>query len=150
MPSESPLAVYKGQTLEPLPTELNADGKSLKALPIPPSRSPAYDNHPTPIRSPSEGNAFDFHGEIGFYLLERSLDLGPRLVYHNPDSPAEVQHARELHERIRREFPELRIYRFFEKPIGPHTLAMFEVNTFTPAETGALFGFLTVWRGPLS
>lgn len=79
-----------------------------------------------------------------------SLDLGPRLVYHNPDSPTEVQHARELHERIRREFPELRIYRFFEKPIGPHTLAMFEVNTFTPAETGALFGFLTVWRGPLS
>ena len=71
-------------------------------------------------------------------------------MYHNPDSPAEVLHARELHERIRREFPELRTYRFFEKPIGPHTLAMFEVNTFTPAETGALFGFLTVWRGPLS
>ena len=77
-------------------------------------------------------------------------DVRPPLVYHNPDSPAEVQHARELHERIRREFPELRIYRFFEKPIGPHTLAMFEVNTFTPVETGALFGFLTVWRGPLS
>lgn len=71
-------------------------------------------------------------------------------VYHNPDSPAEVQHARELHERIRREFPELRTYRFFEKPIGPHIFPMFEVNTFTPAETGALFGFLTVWRGPLS
>ena len=71
-------------------------------------------------------------------------------MYHNPGSPAEVQHARELHERIRREFPEFRIYRFFEKPIGPHTLAMFEVNTFTPTETGALFGFLTVWRGPLS
>jgi len=77
-------------------------------------------------------------------------DMSPPLVYHNPDSPAEVQHARELHERIRREFPELRIYRFFEKPIGPHTLAMFEVNTVTPTETGALFGFLTVWRGPLS
>jgi len=150
MSSESPLAVYKGQTLEPLPTELNADGKSLKALPTPPTRSPAYDTHPAPIRPPSEGNAFDFHGEIDLYLLGCSLDLGPRLVYHNPDSPAEVQHARELHERIRREFPELRIYRFFEKPIGPHTLAMFEVNTFTPAETGALFGFLTVWRGPLS
>jgi len=132
MSTEAPLAVYKGQTLEPLPTELNADGKSLMALPIPPTRSPAYDTHPAPIRSPSEGNAFDFH------------------VYHNPDSLAEVQHARELHERIRREFPELRIYRFFEKPIGPHSLPMFEVNTFTPAETGALFGFLTVWRGPLS
>ncbi len=29
-------------------------------------------------------------------------DMSPPLVYHNPDSPAEVQHARELHERIRR------------------------------------------------
>jgi hypothetical protein len=150
MSSESPLAVYKGQTLEPLPTELNADGKSLKALPIPSSRSPAYDTHPAPICPPSEGNAFDFHGESRFYHSQCRLDLRPPLVYHNPDSAAEVQHARELHERIRREFPELRTYRFFEKPIGPHTLPMFEVNTFTPAETGALFGFLTVWRGPLS
>ena len=25
-----------------------------------------------------------------------------------------------------------------------------EVNTFTPVQTGALFGFLTVYRGPLS
>ena len=66
---------------------------------------------------------------LGFISFNACPDIRPRLVYHNPDSPAEVQHARELHERIHREFPELRIYRFFEKPIGPHTLAMFEVNT---------------------
>ena len=71
MSSESPLAVYKDQTLEPLPTELNADGKSLKALPIPSTQSPAYDVHPAPIRPPSEGNAFDFHGETGFHLFQR-------------------------------------------------------------------------------
>ena len=28
--------------------------------------------------------------------------------------------------------PELRIYRVWDKPIGPHPLAMFEVNIFTP------------------
>ena len=91
-----------------------------------------------------------FTVRLAFISFNAYSDIRPALVYHNPDSPTEVQHARELHERIRREFPELRIYRFFEKPIGPHTLAMFEVNTVTPTETGALFGFLTVWRGPLS
>lgn len=28
--------------------------------------------------------------------------------------------------------PELRIYRVWDKPIGPHPLAMFEVNIFSP------------------
>jgi len=34
--------------------------------------------------------------------------------------------------------------------IGPHPTAMFEVNTFTPHQTGALFSFLTIYRGPCS
>ena len=45
---------------------------------------------------------------------------------------------------------QMRIYKFWDRPVGPHPVPMFEVNTFTPIETGALFGFLTVWRGPLS
>jgi aromatic ring-cleaving dioxygenase len=28
--------------------------------------------------------------------------------------------------------PELRIYKVWDKPIGPHPMAMFEVNLFTP------------------
>jgi aromatic ring-cleaving dioxygenase len=28
--------------------------------------------------------------------------------------------------------PELRIYRVWDRPIGPHPVAMFEVNIFTP------------------
>jgi hypothetical protein len=28
--------------------------------------------------------------------------------------------------------PELRIYKVWNKPIGPHPLGMFEVNLFTP------------------
>lgn len=46
--------------------------------------------------------------------------------------------------------PELRIYRFWDKPVGPHPVAMFEVNVFTPAQFGAFISWLAVWRGPLS
>lgn len=28
--------------------------------------------------------------------------------------------------------PELRIYKVWDKPIGPHPMGMFEVNLFTP------------------
>ena len=69
------------------------------------------------------------------------------IVYYTQD---EIEYARSLHERIRREFPELRIYQFWEKPVGPHPIPMFEVNVFTPHQTGAFFSFLAVHRGPLS
>jgi DOPA 4,5-dioxygenase len=46
--------------------------------------------------------------------------------------------------------PELRIYTFWEEPIGPHPIAMFEVNLFTPAQFGAFIPWLVINRGPLS
>jgi aromatic ring-cleaving dioxygenase len=46
--------------------------------------------------------------------------------------------------------PELRIYRFWEEPVGPHPIAMFEVNLFTPAQFGAFIPWLVINRGPLS
>ncbi len=46
--------------------------------------------------------------------------------------------------------PELRIYTFFGRPIGPHPVAMFEVNLFTPAQFGAFIPWLVINRGPLS
>jgi len=46
--------------------------------------------------------------------------------------------------------PELRVYKIWDKPIGPHPIAMFEVNLFTPAQFGAFIPWLNVWRGPLS
>jgi aromatic ring-cleaving dioxygenase len=46
--------------------------------------------------------------------------------------------------------PELRIYKFWERPIGPHPVAMFEVNLFTPAQFGAFIPWLVINRGPLS
>lgn len=49
-----------------------------------------------------------------------------------------------------RTVPELRIYRFWDIPVGPHPVAMFEVNLFTPAQFGAFVSWLAIWRGPLS
>jgi aromatic ring-cleaving dioxygenase len=46
--------------------------------------------------------------------------------------------------------PELRVYRVWDKPIGPHPIAMFEVNLFTPAQFGAFIPWLVINRGPLS
>ncbi|KAI8296917.1 hypothetical protein K4K61_000524 [Colletotrichum sp. SAR11_59] len=71
-------------------------------------------------------------------------------IYHFQNNPDQVKHAKDLWERIRREFPELRIYRFWEKPVGPHPVAMFEVNLFTPAQFGAFIPWLAIYRGPLS
>ena len=44
----------------------------------------------------------------------------------------------------------MRIYKFWEHPVGPHPVAMFEVNVFTPAQFGAFISWLAIWRGPLS
>ena len=66
------------------------------------------------------------------------------------NSPEQAAFATALWERIRRSFPELRIYRVWDKPVGPHTVAMFEVNIFTPAQFGAFIPWLVINRGPLS
>ncbi|ESK96490.1 hypothetical protein Moror_6998 [Moniliophthora roreri MCA 2997] len=130
-PYSSPLTGY--ENAPPLPTEISPDGKSLVNIasgqPTPPL-SKAYEEFVDPIDK--KNNGFDFH------------------VYYMQSVPEQLQYARELHERIRREFPELRIYRFWDKPVGPHPTAMFEVNTFNPHQTGTLFSWLAIYRGPCS
>ncbi|KXN87387.1 hypothetical protein AN958_08818 [Leucoagaricus sp. SymC.cos] len=127
-PSPWPSPLVGFEHAEPLPTTRNPDGKSLFNPPGPQSK--AYTEFPKPIDS--SNNGFDFH------------------IYYMHTDQAEFGFAQELHERIRREFPELRIYRFRDKPVGPHPTAMFEVNTFTPHQTGAFFSWLVVNRGPCS
>ncbi|KAF7982571.1 hypothetical protein HWV62_27567 [Athelia sp. TMB] len=85
----SPLQGY--ENAEPLPDTVNPDGKSLFNPPR--LRSAAYDQSPKPIDS--SNNEFDFHSVA-----------------------AEAKFAKELHERLRREFPELRIYKFWDKAVG--------------------------------
>ncbi|KAL1968060.1 hypothetical protein VTN77DRAFT_2190 [Rasamsonia byssochlamydoides] len=123
-----PLAGYEG--LEPLTEEKTSDGKSL-VNPQHGVRSKAYDEFPDPLSKDRRGG-FDVH------------------IYHFQNNPDQVAYAKALHERIRREFPELRIYRFFDHPVGPHPVAMFEVNLFTPAQFGAFIPWLVINRGPLS
>lgn len=55
---DSPLKGY--ENAEPLPTTLNADGKSLYNPPGP--KSPTYDEFPKPIDS--SNNGFDFHSKL--------------------------------------------------------------------------------------
>ncbi|KAI5194605.1 hypothetical protein E4T42_08943 [Aureobasidium subglaciale] len=124
----SPLEGY--QNLPPLSDEKNADGKSYVNPPAE-KLSPAYDSFTSPITNDERGG-FDVH------------------IYFQQNIDTEVKFATELWERIRREFPELRVYRIWDKPIGPHPIAMFEVNLFTPAQFGAFVPWLVINRGPLS
>ncbi|ROV91255.1 hypothetical protein VPNG_09684 [Cytospora leucostoma] len=121
----SPLEGYENEP--PLPEELSEDGKSLKN-PQTGALSKSYETFVDPLSKGRRGG-FDIH------------------IYY---MPSQKEYARQLHERIRREFPELRIYRFWEKPVGPHPYPMFEVNLFTPAQFGAFVPWLVIHRGQLS
>lgn len=71
-------------------------------------------------------------------------------IYYFQQNAIQKQYAQELLQRIRHEFPELRVYKLWDKPIGPHPVAMFEVNLFTPAQFGAFVPWLCIHRGMLS
>lgn len=85
-------------------------------------------------------------------ILVSSCDMYHILILRptTQSNPEQAAFATALWERIRRSFPELRIYRIWDKPIGPHTVAMFEVNIFTPMQFGAFIPWLVINRGPLS
>jgi DOPA 4,5-dioxygenase len=111
-------------------SEKSPDGKSYIN---PPStkKSPAYSAFPDPITNGPRGG-FDLH------------------IYFQHTNPDQVTYAKSLWQRIRHEFPELRIYTVFERPVGPHPIGMFEVNLFTPEQFGAFVPWLNIHRGPLS
>ncbi|WPH00179.1 DOPA-like domain-containing protein [Acrodontium crateriforme] len=127
----SPLEGYEG--LEPLSNEKITEGDHIKGLvnPTPKERSKAYDAFVAPLANDKRGG-FDIH------------------IYYLQTNEFETKFAKELHERIRREFPELRTYQIWDRPIGPHPVAMFEVNVFTPEQFGAFVSWLTINRGPLT
>ncbi|KAF2218526.1 DOPA-like domain-containing protein [Elsinoe ampelina] len=125
---DSPLQGY--ENLEPLPSDLADDGKSYVNPPAA-KQSEAYTSFVGPITNGIRGG-FDIH------------------IYFQQNSEYETKFATELWERIRREFPELRIYKVWDKPIGPHPIGMFEVNVFTPVQFGAFIAWLVIHRGPLS
>ncbi|KAI9733344.1 MAG: hypothetical protein M1834_003428 [Cirrosporium novae-zelandiae] len=122
-----PWPLDDSEKLAPLPNERNDDGKSYYNPPAA-RKSTAYEEFQHPISNSSRGG-FDAH--IYFF-------------------PRQIEFAAALWERIRREFPELRIYQVWEKPVGPHPIGMFEVNIFSPSQFGAFISWLVINRGPLS
>lgn len=92
--------------------------------------------------------------EVSLVLLSLMLMPPSVHIYFLHTDSYESKFANELWERIRREckyslcgvrsiliyyqVPELRIYRVWDKPIGPHPMAMFEVNIFTPGKLSSL------------
>lgn len=123
----SPLEGY--ENLEPLPETIQSDKSMLNTQTG--KKSEAYEKFTSGLDNGIRGG-FDAH------------------IYYFPPDEVEAKFAKALWERIRREFPELRIYKFWDRPVGPHTLAMFEVNLLTPAQFGAFIPWLTINRGPLS
>lgn len=113
MPSsfKSPLSGF--EHAEPLPDTINADGKSLYNPPAPLSK--VYETFPEPFTQ--RNNGFDFHSASSALIVCVAVAL-KRVVYFMQSVPSEVKYAKELHERIRREFPEMRIYKVFERPVG--------------------------------
>jgi len=122
-----PLEGYQNE--EPLPA-VQLPNKSIENTQTG-KLSPSYTTFTTPLDNGIRG-AFDIH------------------VYYAQHDEQETAFARALWERIRREFPELRIYKFWDRPVGPHAVTMFEVNLFTPAQFGAFVPWLAINRGPLS
>jgi hypothetical protein len=102
---KSPLLGY--ENAEPLSSAFSADGKSLQNPNAPLSK--VYEAFPEPIKS--ENNGFDFHSMLYRSMHNNCLWLTcgsiVLIVYFMQTVPSEVQYARELHERIRREFPEV-------------------------------------------
>ncbi|KAJ6781182.1 hypothetical protein PWT90_05959 [Aphanocladium album] len=69
---------------------------------------------------------------------------GKSLMNPPQHAPSEsYQHFLELYDT------EQRGALLWDRPIGPHPSAMFEVSVFTPAQFGAFIPWLAVWRGPL-
>ncbi|KAJ3279168.1 hypothetical protein HK104_001693 [Borealophlyctis nickersoniae] len=121
----------------PLPNDLNKDGSYSNPSDTP--RSRAYTNFLLPVRPPDAGPGFDVH------------DAKPDVtVYYLQHNETQVKQARVLHDAIRREFPELKIYPMWDRPVGPHPVAMFEVNIYTPAQFGAFIPWIMFARCGLS
>lgn len=110
------------------------------------SSSPRCDAFIAPIRS------FDVHcyfDAVGCPQLSSFTFLPHtcRLTTRQKDEK-EVRFAEKLRQAIQQEFPELAVYKMHHSPIGPHPLAMFEVDVESPAQFGALIPWLAIRHGP--
>jgi DOPA 4,5-dioxygenase len=136
MSVEYPFLLKGFEDFPALPNTSHKSGKGFAMDALPNAdiieKSQAYSNFLPPITSDYVIGGFDAHVQ---FPLEPS---------------AKKEYAKQLYDRIRYEFPELRIYSFFEHPAGPFTTGSFEVSLRSPLELGTMVAWLTVHRGPLS
>jgi aromatic ring-cleaving dioxygenase len=118
-----------------LPNSSHKSGKGFAMDTLPDTdteKSQAYSTFLPPITSNYITGGFDAHVQFSLQSL------------------AERDYAKQLYDRIRYEFPELRIYTFFECPAGPFRTGSFEVSLRSPLELGTMIAWFITHRGPLS
>ncbi|KAH8659885.1 DOPA-like domain-containing protein [Xylariales sp. PMI_506] len=124
-----------------------------------PSLLAGYENAPA-LPDQQEPNGVYINPQSGqmstaYQIFPEPLDNGDRggfdvHVYYFQSSKDQSIYARELWERIRREFPELRVHELWTRPAGPHPVATFQVDILNPLQFGAFIPWVSVHRGPLS
>ncbi|KAL1409294.1 hypothetical protein Q8F55_003273 [Vanrija albida] len=145
----APLLSYDADALEPLPEvrQPRANGRG------------PWVNPPRPDGqlSPYYGKLFNEH-----YDHPRVSPNWDIHIYHKPNNKGEREYAKKVHSALRREFPEIGTYTFYEVAIGPHVskangddadgqpIPMFLVEIYTTEQLGAVFSYLVQNRGPLS
>lgn len=103
----APLLSYDASSLDPLPEvrQPRANGRG------------PWVNPPRPDGqlSPYYGKLFNEH-----YDHPRVSPNWDIHIYHKPNNKGEREYAKKVHSALRREFPEIGTYTFYEVAIGPH------------------------------
>jgi aromatic ring-cleaving dioxygenase len=77
----------------------------------------------------------------------RSYDVH---IYFWQTDAADTEKARALREEIQQKFPQFKLYKFWDTPIGPHPTGMFEVDLQSPDEFATFVPWIQVNRRGLS
>lgn len=90
---------------------------------------------------------------MGFYGGVVSYDIH---TYWNNNNPKEREAAFELREKVQHEFVheivngEIRVHQFWDRPVGPHPINMFEIDFKSPEVFARVVPFYQLHHGALS
>ncbi|MCO5570138.1 hypothetical protein L7F22_023855 [Adiantum nelumboides] len=84
---------------------------------------------------------------LQFWAPVRSYDVH---IYFFHTDEAHTKKAMQLRDDIITLFPQLNVYKLWDRPIGPHPVGMFEVDLKTPAQFALFVPWLNAHRNGLS
>ncbi|ODV77910.1 dopa 4,5-dioxygenase [Suhomyces tanzawaensis NRRL Y-17324] len=90
---------------------------------------------------------------MSFYGGIQSYDVH---TYWNNNNPQETKFASDLRERVQEEFAQeiaagdIRVYKFWDKPIGPHPINMWELDFKSPEIFAKVVPWFQLNHGKLS